>query len=273
MYRLKRAIDLYLPTKNGLLLANLSNQTNNKSDISLHPSFRHTTYRFLDLYQLGSKDAIQKERARITDEMNRGYFADIKEFKKHGGKVSEANKVIIPAMAAVKFPSIEVNSSDGTNIKLPITCQDKDVVDGKIVVPGVSLVCLSFRAHSQAMIDSWTAPFLNTFNASHDVIRMYEVSMIDSWFLSLRPIKHLLLWTMRKPKPDGTTNNTLSKQTVYAFGDHYYFRKELKILNLLTGYIFLVDRFGRIRWQGSGSTTEEELASLLACTSLLLEEK
>ncbi|KAL5709690.1 hypothetical protein ACHQM5_020349 [Ranunculus cassubicifolius] len=250
MYRLKRAIDLHLPnpTKNGLFLTNLFNQTNNKSDISLHPSFRHTTYRFLDFYQMGSKDAILKERARITDEMNRGYFADIKELKKHGGKVSEANKVIIPAMEAVKFPSIEVNSSDGTNIKLPITCQDKQVVDGKIVVPGASLVCLSFRAHSQ-------------------------VSMIDSWFLSLRPIKHLLLWTMRKPKLDGTTNNTLSKWTVYAFGDHYYFRKELKILNLLTGYIFLVDRFGRIRWQGSGSTTEEELASLLACTSLLLEEK
>ena len=42
---------------------------------------------------------------------------------------------------------------------------------------------------------------------------------------------------MRKSKPDGR-NGVLQKQIVYSFGDHYYFRKELKILNLLTGYIF-----------------------------------
>ena len=57
---------------------------------------------------------------------------------------------------------------------------------------------------------------------------------MDSWFLSLRPMKRLLLRLMKKSKPDG--KNAVQRQTVYSFGDHYYFRKELKILNLLTGY-------------------------------------
>jgi len=39
---------------------------------------------------------------------------------------------------------------------------------------------------------------------------------------------------MKKSKDDGKAD-TLKKQIVYSFGDHYYFRKELKILNLLTG--------------------------------------
>ncbi|RRT58846.1 hypothetical protein B296_00004748 [Ensete ventricosum] len=38
-------------------------------------------------------------------------------------------------------------------------------------------------------------------------------------------------------------------------------------------YIFLLDGLGRIRWQGFGHATEEELSWLLSCTSLLLDEK
>ncbi|XP_010267354.1 PREDICTED: uncharacterized protein LOC104604615 isoform X2 [Nelumbo nucifera] len=202
--------------------------------------------------------------------MNRGYFADISELKKHGGKIAMANKIIIPAVAAVKFPTIEVDSSDGRSLKLPIVSEGNEAKE-KLSVPAASLLCLSFRANSQAMIDSWSTPFLNAFRASKDV-QMYEVSFIDSWFLSLNPIKRLLLRVMRKSHIDESIN-TLQRQIVYSFGDHYYFRKELKILNLLTGYVFLLDRFGRIRWQGFGLATDEELASMLSCTSLLLEEK
>lgn len=42
---------------------------------------------------------------------------------------------------------------------------------------------------------------------------------------------------MRKPDPK-EKKDVLQRQIVYFFGDHYYFRKELKILNLLTGYEF-----------------------------------
>ncbi|KAL6967127.1 hypothetical protein U1Q18_032931 [Sarracenia purpurea var. burkii] len=121
------------------------------------------------------------------------------------------------------------------------------------------------------MVDSWSVPFVDAFGNSEKV-QLYEVSFIDSWLLSRNPIKRFLLRILRKPKPDGR-KDALQRQIVYSFGDHYYFRKELKILNLLTGYIFLLDDFGRIRWQGFGLATQEELSSLLSCTSLLLEEK
>ncbi|XP_052882678.1 uncharacterized protein LOC108481927 [Gossypium arboreum] len=55
---------------------------------------------------------------------------------------------------------------------------------------------------------------------------------------------------MRKSS-DGE-KDALQRRIVYSYGDHYYFRKELKILNLITGYIFLLDKFGIIRWQGFG---------------------
>ncbi|KAD4384267.1 hypothetical protein E3N88_24435 [Mikania micrantha] len=230
---------------------------------------RLTSNRFLDFYQLGNKEAIEKERARLKDEMNRGYFADMAELKEHGGKIATANKVIIPAMVAVKFPQLEVNHSNGKSFKLPITTFGTDTDSMMDDIPKATLMCLSFRATSQEMTDSWSAPFVEAFKDSNKV-RLYEISFIESWLLSLTPIKKLLLLMLKKSKPQ--ENGVLNKQIAYAFGDHYYFRKELKILNLLTGYMFLLDKFGRIRWQGFGLATPDELSSLLSCASLLLEE-
>ncbi|XP_075485140.1 uncharacterized protein LOC142524866 isoform X3 [Primulina tabacum] len=211
-----------------------------------NPSQR-SSCRFLDIYQIGNKEAIEKERARLKDEMNRGYFADMAEMKQHDGKIAMANKIVIPASAAAKFPMLEVCYSNGSSLKLPITSAGKDVNTLKLNVPKATLLCLSFRASAQ-------------------------ISFIDSWLLSRNPIKKLLLKIMRKPKPGGP-KDVLQRQIVYSFGDNYYFRKELRILNLLTGYIFLLDKMGRIRWQGFGSAEQEELLSLLSCTSLLLDEK
>ncbi|RVX20221.1 hypothetical protein CK203_004770 [Vitis vinifera] len=290
MLRLNRLILNSASTRSSTLL---SRQLGSHEPPSLpllpsHHLAHRTSTRFLDIYQLGNKEAFEKERARLADEMNRGYFADMSEFKQHGGKVmawlpfslncsivlfvqiAMANKIIIPAMAAMKFPALEVNYSDGRSLKLPISSHGNEAGTSKLDIPKASLLCLSFRASSQAMIDSWSKPFFDAFSDSKNV-QLYEVSFVDSWFLSLNPIKRLLLRIMKKSKPDG--KSVLQRQIVYSFGDHYYFRKELKILNLLTGYMFLVDKFGRIRWQGFGLAAEEELASLLSCTTLLLEEK
>ncbi|KAL5549941.1 hypothetical protein UlMin_000117 [Ulmus minor] len=114
-------------------------------------------------------------------------------------------------------------------------------------------------------VDSWSLPFVEAFHDSKNV------SFMDSWLLCRNPIRWLLLRAIKKSKDD-EKNGSLKRQTVYSFCDHYYFRKELKLLNLVTGYIFLLDKFGRMRWQGFRAATPEELSSLLSCTSLVLEE-
>ncbi|KAF7805661.1 Mitochondria isoform 1 [Senna tora] len=269
--KLKRLMSQSFCTRPSILASQHMRQQDNLHLLPSKHLAQMASNRFFDIHQLGSKAAIEKERARLTDEMNRGYFADMAELNKHGGKVAVANKVIIPATVAMKFPDLEVISSDGKTAKLPIHLS-KDVADAdKSSVLKASLLCLTFRANSQAMVNSWSMPFIEAFSKSKSV-HIYEVSFIDSWLLCRNPIKRLLLWTMKKPNHD-ESKDTLQKQMVYSFGDHYYFRKELKIMNLLTGYIFLLDKFGRIRWQGFGFASQDELSSLLACTSLLLEEE
>lgn len=66
-------------------------------------------------------------------------------------QIGLANKVIIPAAVAVKFPDFEVSFSNGKTMKLPIRVSDLAVGSDKSSVPKASLVCLSFRASSQVM--------------------------------------------------------------------------------------------------------------------------
>ncbi|KMZ69829.1 hypothetical protein ZOSMA_205G00050 [Zostera marina] len=228
----------------------------------VYPGTLGSTRSFLDFYKFFNKKAIKKEKARLADELNRGYFADIHEFNKNGGKIAVANKTIIPSAVAAKFPDLEVSSPDDRHrFKLPINSENEN----KMPVRYATLLCLSFRASSQTMEDSWTNPFLHTFSAKGD-IQIYKVSFIDSWILSSFPIRNLLLRIMKK-------SSRPLEHIVYSFGDHYDFRKKLCILNLLTGYAFLLDRSGNIRWQGFGLATQEEVSSLLSATSLLLDEK
>lgn len=226
---------------------------------------------FLDLGKTGDdskKEAIEKSKARLKDEMSRGYFEDISEIRKNGGKIATASKVIIPEVDAVRFPDLAVESPDGGASHLPLSApamKDSDSGAGDGAIPAASLVCLSFRASSQKMTESWTLPFLDAFRAAKK-IHVYEVSFIDSWLLSSSPVRRMFLKVMKKSIDP-------QRHVVYAFGDHYDFRKKLQIINLLTGYIYLVDRLGRIRWQGFGSATDEELSSLTASASTLLDEK
>ncbi|EOA36990.1 hypothetical protein CARUB_v10009984mg [Capsella rubella] len=234
------------------------------------PALRSTSRSFLDFYKFGNKKAIEDERARLNDEMNRGYFADMKEFREHGGKIAAANKTIIPAVSAMKFPALAVTFANGESQTLPITSNNNEVNTESLAVPKLSLVCLSFRASSQEMISSWSKPFLESFGNRKD-LQLFEVSFIDKWLLGLSPIKKLLLRVLQKPK--NSENHVLQRQVVYAFGDHYNFRKQIKVLNLLTGYILLLDKSGRIRWQGFGTATPEEVSQLLSCTKILLEDQ
>jgi ATPase complex subunit ATP10 len=77
------------------------------------------------------------------------------------------------------------------------------------------------------MAETWSLPFLDAFSSAGN-IQVYEVSFIDSWLLSSSPVRQVFLKVMTK-------SNNPQRHAVYAFGDHYYFRKKLHILNLLTG--------------------------------------
>ncbi|XP_040931368.1 uncharacterized protein [Gossypium hirsutum] len=122
---------------------------------------------------------------QFADELNRGYFDDISELKQNGCKIALANKILIPGIAARKFPAVDVIYSDGRKSKLPIVFDASGIDASKLAVPEASLVCLSFRANSQAMVDSWSKPFYDAFCESKS-LQLNE--MAGLWFGKVRRV-------------------------------------------------------------------------------------
>lgn len=56
----------------------------------------------------------------------------------------------------------------------------------------------------------------------------------------------------------------------FHFGDTREARRSLGITNLLTGYVYLVDRDGRVRWRGSGLAEAWEVEVMLDASAALL---
>ncbi|KAL3700332.1 hypothetical protein R1sor_018354 [Riccia sorocarpa] len=225
--------------------------------------------RHLNIFTIFSKEAREKERARLADELNRGYFDDFKELKKTGGKVASASQNLLPAVGAVQFPKLTTYDTRGGTVILPISDAAVSATGQTSGPKQATLVCLAFRASAQSMIESWTTLFRTSFHSSQNV-ELFHVSVVDSWFLSLRPVKSILLRTMRSPVL--STGSEPPGKALYSFGDSYYFRKQLGIPNVLSGYVFLLDKKGRVRWRASGFATSEELASMISCIERLLEE-
>lgn len=71
------------------------------------------------------------------------------DFEFYDIQIAKANKIIIPAIAARKFPTLEVNYPDGSSLKLPVTSKENDANASTSDIPKASLLCLSFRASSQ----------------------------------------------------------------------------------------------------------------------------
>lgn len=59
-------------------------------------------------------------------------------------QITDANKTVIPAVSAAKFLELAVTLSSGKVLKLPVTSGSSEVNAESLVVPKVSLVCLSF---------------------------------------------------------------------------------------------------------------------------------
>ncbi|TYI21578.1 hypothetical protein ES332_A06G046600v1 [Gossypium tomentosum] len=132
----------------------------------------------------------------------------------------------------------------------------KIALANKILIPGI--VARKFLAVDVIYSDGRKSKLLIIFYASGVGASKLAVPEASLVCLSFRAFSQV--W-----------KDALQRHIVYSFGDPYYFRKELKILNLLTGYIFLLDKFGRIRWQGFGLAKQWELSSLFYCTKVLLD--
>ncbi|KAK9818253.1 hypothetical protein WJX72_009658 [[Myrmecia] bisecta] len=136
-----------------------------------------------------------------------------------------------------------------------------------------ALVCIAFRAGAEEWIRSWTQPYKAQY-AGRPGAAVYELSLVESKVMSLWPFRQMIVSAGSKPS-GASAEDAAQMPTTYLFhfGDTEVLRQALQMTNRLTGYIYLVDSSGRVRWRGSGLADAQELRSLLSCTDQLLTSK
>lgn len=144
--------------------------------------------RNFQLFEIFSKEAREKRKQRLREDLQRGAFDDFKELKDTGGKLWHASLKLLPPSAAKSFPSIQVSPAAGGKAQFPPP-------KGKSV-PDATLVCAGFKAGSEEMLASWSRPFLQAFAElppHHGNTRLIELSIVESRVMSIWPFRAMVM--------------------------------------------------------------------------------
>lgn len=201
-----------------------------------------------------SRSGVEKKR---YTELFYGYFWMIKDLKRSNEKPVLSNDKLIPASVAKPFPDLSgLKSLAGDEVDIPEYFLRKN--RSRDAAAQCTLVAVSFRDFGYQVLDSWTEPFKATLS-NNDRVEVYRMNLSEGWFNKwvLQPI---IRGIMKRNTPE-----ILHPNTLVSFGsDLEPFRDGLRMHNILTGYVFLLDGLGRVRFAGSGTAGEEEVEKLVA---------
>uniref|UniRef100_A0A061QV53 Mitochondrial ATPase complex subunit ATP10 n=1 Tax=Tetraselmis sp. GSL018 TaxID=582737 RepID=A0A061QV53_9CHLO len=226
-------------------------------------SFRHfsseggeRTGYFAWLRDVFSEERIRARKESLRDDLKRGYVNDLKDLRANNGKVFYAADKLAEPQASTVFPGLRLVSPSEAPVEVPAR-------DGSV---RAALVCIAFRNGAEEMLSTWREPFRERL-AGQTFARVYDLSLVDSAVMGLWPFRGMIIRDATKnaggPPP--------SVELAFHFGDSLEARKALGITNLLTGYVYLVDSRGLVRWRGSGRAEPWELEVMLKGAQRLLQ--
>ncbi|GJP78323.1 hypothetical protein CLOP_g8646 [Closterium sp. NIES-67] len=191
--------------------------------------------RSLNIFTVFRKESREKEIERLKDELNRGYFDDFKELKETAGKVGPSpTSSPLPAAGAAEFPRITGTTSSNTLVELPLelqgdTCRvvlvcvafranaqgmveswlkpflqhtspSSPSVHPASTSPTSTLPSTS-KVPSTSTVPSTTSSSSPASDRPHSFLRplcvLCQISWVESWLLSVRPVRSWLLSSLR----------------------------------------------------------------------------
>jgi ATPase complex subunit ATP10 len=137
------------------------------------------------------------------------------------------------------------------------------------------------------MIEAWAEPFSRAAaqqneqnqdqqsqqqqpTSSNKNVALVELALIESVVMGVWPFRNILMKNGGASQGKYTINATYLYQFVR---DTDSIRNALQMTNRLTGYVYLVDSLGRVRWRGSGNPSDKEIDMMLQCSSQLVKEE
>jgi len=222
---------------------------------------------------------------KVPLELAHGYFWMVRDLKATNQKPTLSNDSLIPANQAQDFPTLE-NLTTLDDLETPVdipmvflerahnlnATKSKSKSKNQQRPSGkVTLVSIIFRDNGVPLVESWMKPFEQTFlndPTYSDKVQTFEVSITERW--ALYPIRNTIKRVMRNNTPIEKHSTTLA-----YFGKKQVlnFRDVLRMHNIMTNYVFLLDDLGRVRFAGSGEASPEESNNLIEFAKQLANEK
>jgi len=136
--------------------------------------------------------------------------------------------------------------------------------DGADKDRGLRLITFSFKAYGYSLADSWLQPFTESRLA--EKIPALNICFVEYGFLSFA--SGSFIGSLREKVKEGRWAHT-----AFAFGGVMDFATQLLLPNKFTGYAYLVDGAGRVRWRACGMATGAEVERMLKCAEGLYKEQ
>ena len=196
----------------------------------------------------------------VAIERSAGYFWYLKDLSDTKSKPIVANDELISVSDAQVFPPL--NGLNNGSLKT-LTGEEESLPhfftkDNRSSDPSAmcTLVGVAFNDYGNKMLPSWMEPFEHAFRKDRNRVKTVWLSINEGRTLSL--LKYFITGSSKKNVPEERKDRTL-----LYFGDCPDFRDVLRMHNNKTGYVFLLDGLGRVRFGGSGKATDEELKKLI----------
>jgi hypothetical protein len=189
---------------------------------------------------------------KLSEELRRGYFDDLRELRVAGGKRHLAPTALKPAAStALVFPESTLRLVDERNAATALP-------------DGPCALSLVFRAGATQAAATWTPSLLELQPA----LPFVQLSLVESFLFALPGLRQLLLRSGATPPLEQRAG-----RHAFCFGNAEPLRLALGLENRLVCHILLLDRARRLRWAASGpATVPEEHSALRDCGEKLLQE-
>jgi ATPase complex subunit ATP10 len=123
-----------------------------------------------------------------------------------------------------------------------------------------TLVAICFRQYGLERVQSWTQPFEQAYGEANPRAPVMTLSITATWIG--RMLSGFLIQSQRRNTPP-----KLHPQTLLYYGSATQeligFQDSLRMHNTLTGYVYLLDGLGRVRFAGSGNASDREVKGLV----------
>uniref|UniRef100_A0A7S1ZNM4 Uncharacterized protein n=2 Tax=Ditylum brightwellii TaxID=49249 RepID=A0A7S1ZNM4_9STRA len=255
--------------KNNDEVESISQTTKNKlqkriKGISMNP--KGLSHMILPGYVIEKTNKKTSETSLVNVDRALGFFWMMKDLNESNNKPIVTNSTLIPADEAQIFPSLN-----------GCTTLSDEVVDlpnflirnnrSKDANAQCTLVTISYKDFGHKLLPSWTEPFKSTFSSSR--YEVVHISVVEGFFFRL--LKRPITSSQKQGTPSDQWDRTLTyfDENVEELAD---FRDALRMHNTLTGYVFLLDGLGRVRFVGSGKAAEEDVEKLLEFAKELTPE-